>query len=143
MPVKRLRPSWRRRLNQTSPVISTLTGLLIIYGGFILLPNDIHKLIAVTIGLVFLEIGLWYGANPVLTSERRYKALRHEIDRFINLARQLNSAVVQGLSKEDVELVKTAMHASVDLMGQLAGKTHVKPSDVPSSEQCSSPTFPS
>ena len=134
MPLKRLRPSWRRRLNQAAPVISTLTGLLVIYGGFILLANDIHKLIAVTIGLVFLEIGLWYGANPVLTSERRYKALRHEIDRFINLARELNTAVVQGLSQEEVELVKTAMHSSVDLMGQVAGKTQVTVSDLRSTD---------
>ena len=138
MPVQRIRPSWRRRLNQTAPVTSTLTGLLIVYGGFILLPNDIQKLIAVTIGLVFLEIGLWYGANPVLTSERRYKAFRHEIDRFINLARELNSAVIQGLSQEEVDLVKNAMHASVDLMGQLAGKSQVKLSDLPNSDPSNS-----
>lgn len=123
MHLQRVRPSWQRRLNQAIPVMSTLTGLLIIYGGFIVLDNDIHKLIAVTIGLVMLEIGLWYGANPVLTSERKYKALRQEIDRFINLARELNSAVVQELSREEVLLVKNAMHASVDLMAQLAGKT--------------------
>ncbi|MEL7084923.1 MAG: hypothetical protein AAF268_03055 [Cyanobacteria bacterium P01_A01_bin.3] len=118
--------------------MSTLTGLLIVYGGFILLSNDIHKLIAVTIGLVFLEIGLWYGANPVLTSERRYKALRHEVDRFINLTRELNKAVVQGMSQEDVDLVKNAMHSSVELMGQLAGKTQVTMSDVRSANQSSS-----
>lgn len=138
MPLYPVKPSWRRRLNQTAPVLSTLTGLLIVYGGFILLENDIHKLVAVTIGLVFLEIGLWYGANPVLTSERRYKALRHEVDRFINLTRELNSAVVQGLSQEEVDLVKNAMHKSVDLMGQLAGKTHVTVSDVRTTQQSSS-----
>ncbi len=138
MPLYPVKPSWRRRLNQTAPVMSTLTGLLIVYGGFILLENDIHKLVAVTIGLVFLEIGLWYGANPVLTSERRYKALRHEIDRFINLARELNSAVVQGLSQEEVDLVKDAMHNSVDLMGQLAGKTQATVSDVRSARQSGS-----
>ncbi len=138
MHVKRVRPSWRRRLNQAAPVMSTLTGLLIVYGGFILLSNDIHKLIAVTIGLVFLEIGLWYGANPILTSERRYQALRHEVDRFINLTRELNAAVVQGMSQEEVDLVKNAMHASVELMGQLAGKTQVTLSDMRSANQSSS-----
>ncbi|MGK7912895.1 MAG: hypothetical protein AB4050_15690 [Synechococcus sp.] len=138
MPLHRVKPSWRRRLNQNAPVMSTLTGLLIVYGGFILLQNDIYKLVAVTIGLVFLEIGLWYGANPVLTSERRYKALRNEIDRFINLARELNAAVVQGLSQEEVDRVKNAMHSSVDLMGQLAGKSQVKVSDLRSPNPASS-----
>ncbi|MGK7906215.1 MAG: hypothetical protein AB4040_03180 [Synechococcus sp.] len=117
--------SWRRRLNQKAPVVSTLTGLLIIYSGFVLFADDTLKLIAVTIGLVFLEIGLWYGANPVLTSERRYQSLREEVDRFIKLVRKLNMAVVEEMGEEEVTRVKDSMHASVETMYQLAGKTKI------------------
>ena len=126
MPPTPAKFSWRRLLNSKAPVASTLTGLLIVYGGFILFADDLLKLVAVTIGLVFLEIGLWYGANPILTSERRYGALRTEVDRFITLVRKLNSAVVYGMGEEEVTRVKDSMHASVEKMGQLAGQTRPK-----------------
>ena len=123
MPPTPAQASWRRRLNQKAPVASTLTGLLIVYGGFILFVDDIPRLISVTIGLVMLEVGLWYGANPILTSERRYEALREEVDRFIQLVRKLNTAVVKGMGEEEVNRVKNSMHASVETMSRLAGQT--------------------
>jgi hypothetical protein len=120
----RFKQSWRRQINQRTPIISTLTGLLIIYSSFLLLKGGSLTVFVVTIGLIFLEAGLWYGANPILTSERRYFGLRDEVNRFINLVRQLNSAVVNRAGDAEVERVKTAMHESVEQMSLLAGQAY-------------------
>lgn len=121
MSTPRRKQSIRRRINQETPIVFTLTGLVVVYGGFIMFADDLFKLLAVSIGIIFIELGVWYGANPVLSSERQYSRLRDEVDRFIQLVRQLNAAVTKDMGEEEVTRVKEAMFRSVETMHRYAG----------------------
>ncbi len=82
---------------------------------------------AVILGLVIVLVGFWYGANPILTSERRYLALRSEVNGFIGLVRRLNTLAVTSGSSEEFQQIKAAMLESVERMAELAGKESKPP----------------
>ena len=74
-----------------------------------------------------MEVGVWYMANPIFTSERHYTGLRDELDKLIHLVRQLNKSAVAHRSEVELERLRSAMHESVDEMSRLAG-SQAKPS---------------
>jgi hypothetical protein len=86
------------------------------------------QIIIVLIGVLMIEAGVLKFTNPFLPSERRYEALREEVDHFIALVRDLNGAAVELRAtaaidrQEEVERILLTMHRSVDLMGELAGR---------------------
>ena len=65
---------------------------------------------------MLIEVGVWKLANFVLPSERKYVALRAEVDQFITLVRQLNTTALawhESASPEDLtkfEAVQETMH---------------------------------
>ncbi|MHC4921683.1 MAG: hypothetical protein ACYTKC_19115, partial [Planctomycetota bacterium] len=86
----------------------------------IVMERDLTALVAAAAGILLLEIGVWYAANPIFTNERRYVVLRSELDRFIDLVRELNKAAVTSGPGAEVDRLKTTMHESVDAMVRLA-----------------------
>ena len=78
--------------------------------------------LTVTIGLVVAVLGFAYGMFPFLTSGRRYYALRHEIQAFIELARQLNRAAIEHGKGEEFDRVRETMHEAVERMAGAAGR---------------------
>jgi hypothetical protein len=106
------------------PIILVTVGMSIVFGTMAPLyyiEGSTIRFITASLGILMLLVGMWFAANPFLTNERRYVALRTEVDRFIGLIRQLNTATVAGEAGE-VERSKSEMHLSVDRMAELAGK---------------------
>ncbi len=116
----------RRLIELGLPII----GMVVVFGA-ILLPTinlDLQlQVVIALVGILMIEAGVWKLTSPFLPSERKYIALRGEVDRFIDLVRQLNSAVMKsgsesGESSSAVLETLDSMHASVEKMGSLAGR---------------------
>ena len=114
------RGSWKRRFNRYAPLAAVAVGLIIVLSS--LLVEDLTRwYMTVGAGVVVVLVGFWYAGHPIFTSTRRYTALRSEVDRFIGLVRELNSADASGFQGER-ERVKAAMLESVQRMDEVAGK---------------------
>jgi hypothetical protein len=107
-----------------------IVGMVVVFGAILLPTINLNLQIQVVItlvGILMIEAGVWKLTSPFLPSERKYNALRRQVDGFIDLVRQLNNAAVEAESGEQSESSKTVpevldtMHASVDRMGTLAG----------------------
>jgi len=114
--------SWRRRINRSAAPVATIIGILVVFAAAVFLEKDVVRVAMIAAGVLVMEAGVWYLANPIFTSERRYPALRGEVDNLVGLVRQLNRAAVDGVGRDEVERLKAAMHDSVDEMGRLADK---------------------
>ena len=114
--------SFRRRFNRYASVGAAIVGVVVIMSSFLFTGNLRAWYASVIVGLVFVLIGFWYGANPILTNERRHLALRSEVDEFIRLVRKLNREAVTSGSSEEFHRIKAAMLESVQRMIEHAGK---------------------
>jgi hypothetical protein len=114
----------RRKVDAVLPVL----GIVLVLGAVLFLWQNLYLQLAVVIAGIFLiEAGIWKLAHPLLPSQRRYGALRAEVDDFIRLVRQLNSAGVEreagvagGTAR--VDAVQREMIASIDRMVEYAGQ---------------------
>ncbi len=113
--------TWRRVVNRNTPLVTAIAGIMIVMAGVVLVPDGSAQIAAVAAGLVVLEAGVWYIANPIFTSERRYLRLRGELDDMIDLVRKLNRAALKPGAEEELEGVRSAMQESVDRMVEVAG----------------------
>jgi hypothetical protein len=83
----------------------------------------------VLLGILLIEVGVWKLAHPLLPSERRYLALRCEVDLFVTLVRQLNTAALMVKANDspahrhEFEEVQQAMRQTVERIFAVAGKT--------------------
>lgn len=114
--------SWRRSFNKYIGLVTAIIGMAIVLSSFLFLRNLFAWYATIMVGLLIVLAGFLYGAHPFLTSERRYFALREEVDRFIDLVRKLNAAAVAAGGGEEFEQVKSEMLKSVERMADLAGK---------------------
>lgn len=119
--------SFRRTFNRYISLVASIVGMFIIMSSFLFTGDLLAWYGAVMLGLVIVLVGFWYAANPILTSERRYLALRSEVDGFITLVRRLNTLAVTGGSPEESQQIKAAMLESVERMAELAGKEDKPP----------------
>ncbi len=114
------RGSWKRRFNMYAPLAAVAVGLIIVLSS-LLVENMTAWYATVGAGVVVVLVGFWYAAHPIFTSTRVYTALRAEVNQFISLVRDLNSAAVSGFQGER-ERVKAAMLESVQRMDEVADK---------------------
>ena len=107
-----------------------IVGMVVVFGAILLPTISLNlqiQVVIVLVGILMIEAGVWKLTSPFLPSERKYNALRRQVDAFIELVRQLNNAAVAAESGEPsgssttVSEVLDNMHASVDKMGNLAG----------------------
>ncbi len=112
---------WRRAFNKYIGLVTSIAGMAIVLSSFLFLDNLFAWYATVIVGLLIVLAGFLYGAHPFLTSERRFHALRNEVDRFIGLVRRLNSAAAEN-QQEEFQKAKAEMLASVERMAELAGK---------------------
>lgn len=113
--------SWRRRVNRFAGPVAALVGVAIVISSFLFMGSLYVWYGIVMLGLLIVLVGFLYGAYPLLTNERRYNALRREVYQFIGLVRELNASA-RSESGSERERVKREMLASVDRMGELAGR---------------------
>jgi hypothetical protein len=114
--------NWRRVFNRHVGLGTAILGTLIVLSSFLFLDNPFAWYATVMVGLLVVMAGFLYAAYPVLTSERRFLALRDEVDNFMFLVRQLNNAATARSGDAALEEVKSAMIESVERMAALAGK---------------------
>lgn len=119
--------SFRRKFNRYVSLVTATIGVLVILSSFLFTGNLQAWYASVVIGLVIVLIGFWYGANPILTNERRYLALRSEVDDFIGLVRKLNREAVTSGPSEEFQQIKAAMLESIQRMTEFAGKDSEPP----------------
>lgn len=120
-----------RRLRNAIQAAIPIAGAVIIFMALIFISdaNPQTRLLVVLFGILVIEAGIWKLTNPFLPSERKYLGLREEVDGFIHLVRALNRTSLAARASGDdddakaVGEVLTEMHASVDYMAELAGKT--------------------
>ena len=118
--------SIRKFLSGAVPVI----GMLVVFGAILFIDPERMPLqiIAVIVGVILIQAGVWKVSNPFLPSERRYTALRQEVGRFLDEVRELNEAAAQSRAdggpeaRARFERALAALHRSVDRMGEVAGK---------------------
>ena len=109
-----------------------IMGMVLVFLA-ILLPSislDLQiQILVVLVGILMIEAGVWRLTAKILPNERQFLALRAEVDAFIGLVRNLNNQGVALQAGETPEVrgrfeeAKAAIHASVDRMGEVAGKT--------------------
>ena len=106
-----------------------LLGTVLILAAVLLLVELRLQLFVVLIGILLLQAGVWQLAQSFLPNQRKYKPLREEVDRFVNLVRRLNGQALRLQAadspelREEVAQTRDAMLQSVDRMLALAGKT--------------------
>lgn len=116
----------RRKVDTLLPVV----GIVVVLSAVLFLWQNLYLQVAVVVAGIFLiEAGIWKLAHPLLPSQRKYRALRAEVDDFIGLVRRLNTAAVErhGLTPDAdarVEAVRQEMLESVDRMVEYAGSEH-------------------
>jgi hypothetical protein len=120
-----------RRLRHLIEAAIAIAGAAIVFLALVLITDDHPQLRVgiVLLGVLMIEAGVWNLPNYILPSERKYLDLREKVDEFILLVRALNREVLEaraagtGGSSGKVQDILDAMHASVEQMGELAGRT--------------------
>jgi hypothetical protein len=117
--------SIRRSVDKALPVL----GIIVVLGAVLFLwcGNLYIQLAVVMIGIFLIEAGIWQLAHPLLPSVRKYRALRKEVDDFIQLVRRLNAAALlrnsgDSSGADGVAKVRAEMIAAVERMVGYAGQ---------------------
>ena len=105
-----------------------LGGMMLVYSA-VVLSVGVMQVALFGVGFLIIAAGVWKLYDPILPSERRYHALRREVDRFHGLVRQLNTTALAvqhdatPANQAEFEALQAEMHASVDQMAMVAGRT--------------------
>jgi hypothetical protein len=116
-----------RALRRAVDVGLPIVGIVVVLSGVLFFFELYTQLAVVVLGLFLIEAGIWRLADPLLPSQRRYGALRTEVDDFVDLVRRLNTAAISSRRSGDAAAVaemasvREEMHASVERMVEYAG----------------------
>jgi hypothetical protein len=118
-----------QRLVRYVPLAACLVGIFVILWSTVLFNSEYPRVAGATAGILVLLAAVWYAANPFFKNTRRYLPLRAEVVRFIDLARELNGAVVDGAAAHEIERSRSLLHEAVERIVAVAGKTKLPTSD--------------
>lgn len=113
-----------RILNAGLPIV----GMLVVFGAVLFVDDRQTLILVVLLGILLIEAGVWKLSNPFLPTERRFNELRLEVDQFMELVRELNTAGIEARKDDDAaawarfENTLATMHASVERMAAAAGR---------------------
>lgn len=129
----------KRRLRQSVNAAVPIVGTALVFGSILLFFDPIQQVIGAAVGVLMIQAGIWKLTHPLLPSERKYTALRSEVDQFIRLVRRMNAAAL-GVKEIDTPETRAAfdaelegMRRSLDRMALLAGRTEPEVTFAPSS----------
>lgn len=127
-----------RKLRKAIELGLPILGVILVLAAVLFFFENLYIQIAIVlIGLVLIEAGIWNLAAPILPSERKYMALRNEVDAFIRLVRRLNRAALELTSEATPQnrarllQVRDEMMESVKRMEMYAGRAEGPPSVEP------------
>ena len=119
-----LRRSLWRKLGARAPFIASVLGMVISMSSviFFFVEDDFRRILGVTAGLFCLLLAIWYAAHPFVKNERKYPKLRGEVNKFVDLAKELHHAAVRG-DEAAFESIKERVPAQVDVVIDAARKS--------------------
>ena len=118
-----------RYLRKSFDIGLPMIGVMIILGAVLFLREIRIQIAVVMVGIVLIEAGVWKIAHQLLPNDRRYHALRYEIDAFIALSRDLNEAALVAKvedtpeNRRSFDEIRKSMHRAVDQIADVAGMT--------------------
>ena len=120
-----------RKLRKILALGFTLLGTVLVFLA-VLVPAISQYLqlqvLVVLVGVLIIEAGVWRLTSAVLPEERKYAALRTEVNAFVERVRLLNAHGVKlqtgddELTREEFRETLTALHAAVDRIAEVAGR---------------------
>ena len=115
----------KRKIRRILEIALPVSGMGIIFGSVLYGPSSLQlQVLFVLFGILILEAGVWGLANRLLPDERRYVALREEVEHFIVLVPHLNTAALaKKAGTEDDSRYRNVleqMHTSVNRMSEVA-----------------------
>ncbi len=116
--------TFRRAVDVGLPIL----GVALVLVAVLFVENPYIQIALVLLGLVMIKPEVWNRPSPVLPSDRKFVALRREVDSFILLVRRLNRASLELTSeptpnnRAKLLQVRDEMLESVKRMEQYAGK---------------------
>jgi hypothetical protein len=123
-----------RRMRRAVELGLPVVGVILVLAAVLFLARSLMLQLGVVLfGLILIEAGIWNLASPVLPSERKFVALRREVDGFILLVRRLNKATLALASEPTPNNrarlleVRDEMLESVKRMELAAGRTEEDP----------------
>lgn len=120
-----------RHLRKAISVGFPILGMVLVFTAILVPTISLNlqlQIIVVLVGLLILEAGVWRLTEKILPNERKYTALREEVDAFIDRIRVLNAQGGKLRAEETVAELEafqntiSALHESVDRMAELAGR---------------------
>jgi hypothetical protein len=117
-----------------------ILGMVLVVGAILLGRSIYSQLAVVLVGLMCIELGVWQLAHRLLPNDRRFHALRRELDAFVECSRQLNQAALAIQINDTPEQraafddLRRALHQSVDVIAAVAGKRQEDLPRVPEEE---------
>lgn len=121
-----------RRTRNLVELAFPAAGTIIVFAAILFLWHDLRlQVVAVLIGLLLIEAGTFKLTRPVLPDDRRYTALREEVDDFIGLVRRLNAAAVSRsddpAAVAEFDAIRSEMMEAVERISEQAGVEDERP----------------
>ena len=106
-------------LNQLAgelPLLSAVIGMVLIFASvvFFMFTEDSRRIAAVSRGLFFMLLAIWFAANPFIISTRVNNPLRDEFRQFLGLVRRVSAANESVDGEAQMAEIKVSMLECVD-----------------------------
>ena len=107
-----------------------MLGAAIILGAVIFMPPGAVQLVTTLVGIAVMIVSGLRLNQPLLPNERRFLALRMEVDDFIQSVRRVNAAAIRARQTDSPDDRRTfergcdELIARAEHIGLLAGRTH-------------------
>lgn len=108
---------WRDVMEKTMAVV----GVVVVLVPTITLADTAWQIGAVVVGLVLIEAGVWNVARHLGPEDRKFGALRQEVEGFLDEVRELNLHAIDE-NAEGIEELRGRLHRRVDAMAEVAGE---------------------
>ncbi|WP_143301283.1 hypothetical protein [Candidatus Entotheonella palauensis] len=93
----------------------------------LVIPREVRFPLVFGVGLTMIVVGAWRVFYSLLPNERRFTALREEVDVFLETVRQLNAMAYAARQEahvwypQAIQDLKASMHDGVERMADVAG----------------------
>ncbi len=106
-------------LNQLAvelPLLSAVLGMVLIFASvvFFMFTEDSRRIFAVSAGLFFMLLAIWFTAKPFIVNTRVNDPLRGEVRSFLALIRQVSAANESEDGEAQMVEIKAEMLERVD-----------------------------
>ncbi len=138
-----------RDIHRFLRVVVPVVGGIFLLLSELIVPSAFRFAVIAMVGLAMVLMGSWRMFYSLLPDERRFTALRGEVNAFLDIVRQLNAVAYAARQEahvwypQAIQDLKTDMHNRVERMAEVAGvpeamrvaKAAGNPADAPAAVQ--------